>query len=55
MPDLDIDRNLLLALIALRNHFIDQAQMIAALNDWASHKEKPLGRVLIASGAAQGG
>ena len=47
----DTDRNLLFAVIALQNNFIDQADLIAAFHSWTADKAKPLGQVLVARGA----
>ena len=45
------DRNLLFAVIALQNNFIDQAELIAAFHAWSPDKARPLGQVLLARGA----
>jgi tRNA A-37 threonylcarbamoyl transferase component Bud32 len=47
----DAGRNLVFAVIALRNNFIDQADLIAAFHSWAADKAKSLGQVLVARGA----
>jgi eukaryotic-like serine/threonine-protein kinase len=51
VADNEIDRNLLFAVIALQNHFIDQADLIAAFHDWSADKSRSLDRVLAARGA----
>jgi formylglycine-generating enzyme required for sulfatase activity/Flp pilus assembly protein TadD len=43
--------NLLFAVIALQNNFIEQADLIAAFHTWAADKAQPLGEVLVARGA----
>ncbi len=43
--------NLLFAVIALQNNFIEQADLIAAFHIWAADKAQPLGEVLVARGA----
>src|SRR3954471_7471775 len=51
MADNTIDRNLLFAVIALQNNFIDQPDLIAAFHSWSADRSKPLGRALVARGA----
>ena len=36
MADTNVDRNLLFAVIALQNNFIDQADLIAAFHSWSA-------------------
>jgi hypothetical protein len=47
----DVDQNLLFAVIALQNHFIDQADLIAGFHEWSTDKARPLGHVFVARGA----
>jgi hypothetical protein len=50
MPTSDADRNLLYGLLALQNHFVDQADLIAAFHDWTRDKGRSIGDILIGRG-----
>lgn len=45
------DRNLLAGVLALQMDFINQAQLVAAMNAWVANKEQSLEQILIAQGA----
>jgi serine/threonine-protein kinase len=40
-------RNLLLAILALQNNFLDRTQLLAAFNAWVADKSKSLGALLL--------
>ena len=46
-------RNLLLGLLALQNNFIDRNALLAAFAAWVADKGRPLGRILLESGALE--
>jgi serine/threonine-protein kinase len=45
------DRNLLFAVIALQNYYIDEADLIAAFHAWSRDKARPFDQVLVMRGA----
>jgi tRNA A-37 threonylcarbamoyl transferase component Bud32 len=47
MNPVDTDRNLLFAVLALQNGFIDQPDLIAAFHDWSADRSRTLGHVLL--------
>jgi serine/threonine-protein kinase len=48
MEPKNVDHNLMLALLALKMGLIDNEAMVAALNAWAAHKDRSVGRILVA-------
>ncbi len=50
MPDVDVDRNLLFAVIALQNDLIDQKQLAEVCAVWALRMKDPLADLLIERG-----
>jgi tetratricopeptide (TPR) repeat protein len=46
----DADSDLLFAVIALQNHIIDEAELVAAFHVWVTEKATPIGRILIERG-----
>src|SRR5260370_42024712 len=46
-----VDRNLLLGLLALQNNFIDREQLLTAFSVWIADKTSPLGQILLDRGA----
>src|SRR5271166_2375881 len=49
-PNIDVDRNLLFAVIALQDDLIDQAQFADVCAGWAVRLERPLAELLIERG-----
>jgi serine/threonine-protein kinase len=45
-PSRPADRNLLFGILALQMDFIDRDALIAAMNAWVLHKDKPIGQIL---------
>ncbi|MFN0018316.1 MAG: protein kinase domain-containing protein [Pirellulaceae bacterium] len=43
----DTDRNLLFGILAVQNSFIDRDSLVAAMETWVLHKQKPLGQILL--------
>jgi serine/threonine protein kinase len=53
-PAIPFDRNLLFGVLALQMDFIDRNQLIAAMGNWFTNRERPLSDVLVQQGVLDG-
>jgi serine/threonine protein kinase len=51
MAQVDADRNLLFGILAVQNGFIDQADLIGAIQSWSRERSRPIGQVMADRGA----
>src|SRR5947209_3593090 len=55
MVKIAADRDLLLGLLGLQTNLIDQADLVAAFHTWSRDRSRPMGQVLVDSGALDPG